>query len=305
MSKYSPEFIEQMQHLYSEDALCFYTPVSLPEQQAQNLFNQIDNLIAETTHASSQNVDIAQKLPISSIKIAVSYSDKTVKTVAIAVEDETHPHENTGDALVAQASSPVASNALPTQNTRNPLRQQQRTPVRHSSLGSKLSGFFFYFILISLVVLALLSTGKCDQPRSLVGVAIFTVLTRSMQSEIPQYSFIITRNVASESLKIGDDITYLLEDGRTITHRIVAVYSNYLGTGEIAFETQGVDNPAPDEEIVYGKNVVGKVIFHSLTIGKVIRFISMYWNLLIIPAVTVVVGLYIIMRIYGKRVKRQ
>jgi signal peptidase len=172
---------------------------------------------------------------------------------------------------------------------------------RRKSVAAKLSSVIFYTVIVSMLLLALVAGGRGDAPKSLLKFSIFTVLTRSMQSEIPQYSFIVTHETDPKTLEPGDDITYLLQDGRTITHRIIAAYDDYQSTGEVAFETQGIENPAPDAEIVYGRNVVGKVIFHNLIIGKGLRFVSLYWMYLLIPAVIIIVGLFIVMRMYGRR----
>jgi signal peptidase len=176
-----------------------------------------------------------------------------------------------------------------------------QTAKQHRSIIGIISNILFYIVIVIVIFAIILSRGSGEEPRSLFGYSIFTVLTSSMQSEIPQYSFIITHEVKPDTLKIGDDITYLMPDGRTITHRIIGIYINYQNSGEIGFETKGVSNSSADAEIVYGKNVVGKVIFHNLQIGKGIRYISLYWMYLMIPMLAVIIGLYIISRMYGRK----
>ena len=99
------------------------------------------------------------------------------------------------------------------------------------------------------------------------------VLTKSMQSEIPKDSMIITRVVDPNSLKIGDDVTYLKSDKVTVTHRIVGIYENHADSGMRGFQTKGVNNGSPDADIVMANNIVGKVVFHNLFLGNALNFI--------------------------------
>ena len=50
-----------------------------------------------------------------------------------------------------------------------------------------------------------------------------------------------------------------------------------MGSGQPAFTTQGVANNSPDSRPVPAQNVVGKVIFCSLFLGKVLTFLRQYW----------------------------
>lgn len=95
-------------------------------------------------------------------------------------------------------------------------------------------------VLIVLVVsVAFLKGGDSGAPKSLAGFSTFTVLTGSMQDEIPQGSLVITQQTDPRELKIGDDITYLSSPTTTVTHRIVGIIENYKDTGQRAFENAG------------------------------------------------------------------
>lgn len=103
------------------------------------------------------------------------------------------------------------------------------------------------------------------------------VLTGSMETEIPKGSLIVTHWTDPDKLEVGDDITYMINSTTTITHRIIEVKEDYADTGERAFVTQGVCNPNPDKEPVAAVNVVGKVIFHSYMLGRLLGFIQEHW----------------------------
>ncbi|MFQ9798525.1 MAG: signal peptidase I [Clostridia bacterium] len=116
----------------------------------------------------------------------------------------------------------------------------------------------FYLVLIAVVVGVLFISGKESGPKSFAGYSAFTVLSGSMESEIPKGSLVVTKQVDPSELQIGDDITYLSNPTTTITHRIVGITENYADTGQRAFTTQGVMNSAPDKQPVPAANVVGR-----------------------------------------------
>ena len=137
--------------------------------------------------------------------------------------------------------------------------------------------FLFYGTLMFGLITVFLFTSNqsvSQPPRSIFGYAPMTVLSRSMDSEIPKDSLIIAKTVNPDTISIGDDITFLKENNTTITHRVIGIYENYQGTGERGFQTQGVDNASPDTDIVIAKNVVGKVVFHNLLMGQSLLLIK-------------------------------
>lgn len=144
----------------------------------------------------------------------------------------------------------------------------------------------FYIVLIVMIFMVFLVRSNSEgQPTSFAGYSLFTVLTNSMESEIPQGSLVITKQVSPESLKIGDDITYMANQTTTVTHRIISIVEKYQDTGKRAFQTQGVMNDKPDKNLVPANNVVGKVIFHNKLLGEVAKFISNNWPFLIFSLV--------------------
>ncbi len=160
-----------------------------------------------------------------------------------------------------------------------------------------LSDLLFYVVLACFVLGVFLVRGAGDgAPVTFMGFSAMRVLTASMGEEIPQGSLIITRHLDPTELKVGDDITYLAGQDTTITHRIIEITEHYGDTGERAFVTQGVANPEPDSLYVLAANVVGKVIFHNLALGKALYFIREHWVWLLI-FLGLLLGLYESLRI--------
>lgn len=148
----------------------------------------------------------------------------------------------------------------------------------------------FYSILICIILGAfLIKSNSGGRPTSFAGYSMFTVLTGSMQSEIPKGSLVITKNVDPETLKIGDDITYMANSTTTITHRIITIVEKYQETGKRAFETQGIMNSKPDKNLVPASNVVGKVVFHSKFLGDMATFIGKNWLFIIFVFAVIVI----------------
>jgi len=92
-----------------------------------------------------------------------------------------------------------------------------------------------------------------------MGYSYFTVLTSSMKDEIPKGSFILVRQTDPRKLGVGDNITFMKDAKTSVTHKIINVYENHENSGGRGFQTKGVNNFEPDKDIVYAKNVVGKV----------------------------------------------
>jgi len=147
--------------------------------------------------------------------------------------------------------------------------EESSSVKKQSRLFSAVKGILFYLTL-ALVVLGtfLFSGSPTDPPQNIAGFSAMTVLTRSMQSVLPQHSLIVTHRVDPNTIQIGDDISFLMPNNMSITHRVVGIEENYQNTGMRGFKTQGVENVNPDTEIVLAQNVIGRVVFHNLMMGK-------------------------------------
>lgn len=154
----------------------------------------------------------------------------------------------------------------------------------------KLSGLFFYVALLLVATVVFIyssSNGKNGGVKNFYGFSYFTVLTGSMQREIPKGSIVVTQKIDPNLIKIGDDITYLLKSGDTITHRVIAIEEDFEMSGARGFQTQGLENPSPDASIVYALNVVGKVIWHMAGAGAALLLIQN--NIIIIAVMTLLI----------------
>ena len=175
-----------------------------------------------------------------------------------------------------------------------PKIQMAEPPPRKKRAGRGGGIFTGILLFVSALVFGLVVSffglgESTEPPRDIMGFSAMTVLTRSMQDEIPQDSLIITRRVENpHTILIGDVITYLTPHNTTITHQVVDIIPNYEGTGMPGFQTQGIMNSQPDPDIVPAMNVVGLVIFHNLFLGNVVIFIRSY---------AMFIGIFIVMTV--------
>jgi len=137
-----------------------------------------------------------------------------------------------------------------------------------------LAGAAFYIALVAIVVVALFVNGENRAPHNLFGYSLLSVLSGSMQNEIPKDSLIIVKHVDPSTLQVGDDITYMYSSKASITHQIIAINENYTADGQRGFQTKGTENSVPDQKIVAASNVVGKVVFSIPVVGGVFQFIG-------------------------------
>lgn len=152
------------------------------------------------------------------------------------------------------------------------------------------SDLIFYGILLMLVIATLaISMSGASAPKAFGGYSAFVVLTGSMEEVIPKGSLVVTKSVDADELQIGDDITYMVSETTTVTHRIVEIEEDYLNTGKRSFITQGVMNSEADRTPVAAVNVVGKVIWHNKTLGTIISYGQENWPLVIFLIVVLLV----------------
>ena len=136
-----------------------------------------------------------------------------------------------------------------------------------------ISDSLFYMAILMILFYAL-TTGTDGTPKVIMGYSYFTVLTSSMQDEIPKGSFILVKQTDPQSLQEGDNITYMRDRSTSVTHKIVEIHENYQNSGARGFRTKGVNNINQDREIVYESNVVGRVILTVPALGAAISYLG-------------------------------
>lgn len=262
------------------------------ELTAEDLLAEIDRILGkEKTPKESFEAD------------PPDYEERMKETDRVLSELHTQePEQKETSKPVMELSFPVQENESSAETNIAETEQEPDKPEQPKKHAGKWIGdiAFYLFLVVLVVSVAFLKGGDSGAPKSLAGFSMFTVLTGSMQDEIPQGSLVITQQTDPQELKIGDDITYLSSPTTTVTHRIVGIIENYKDTGQRAFETQGIMNTKPDEQPVPAGNVVGKVIFHSYALGRAFTVLSEHWLVFLILLVLTVALIKTLKIVFGR-----
>ena len=104
----------------------------------------------------------------------------------------------------------------------------------------------------------------------LLGYRVFNVISGSMEPEYSVGDLIYVKAVDVNSIAVGDDITFILnEDLVVATHRVVRI-----DTENKSFYTKGLANEIEDNDPVHFNNVIGVPQFKIPLLGYVSDYIQ-------------------------------
>lgn len=133
----------------------------------------------------------------------------------------------------------------------------------------KILNWITTIMVVMVVLLALLLVGV-----RLFGLQVYSVLSGSMEPEYPVGSLIYVKAVDYKELKVGDPITFLLDENTVATHRIIEVLVDEEDPNTIRYFTQGDANGIPDAKSVHYKNIIGTPVFTIPYMGYVSNYIQ-------------------------------
>lgn len=108
----------------------------------------------------------------------------------------------------------------------------------------------------------------------LMGIRPYAVLSGSMEPEYPVGSLLYVKKVDASELRVGDDITFMLDSDTAGTHRIVAIVPDEEDPSVLRFKTKGIANEYEDGGLVHSNNIIGKPIFSVPYLGYLSVFIQ-------------------------------
>jgi len=152
--------------------------------------------------------------------------------------------------------------------------RKSRSKREKFGILADISDILFYFAVFMIMLSVFTSGSENGAPKKVFGYTYFTVLSGSMQKEIPKGSFILVKETDPQDLKVGDNITFMRDRNTSVTHKIMDIFEDHQHSGARGFETMGVNNAAPDEDIVYEANVVGKVVLVLPAVGSLMARLS-------------------------------
>lgn len=151
-----------------------------------------------------------------------------------------------------------------------------------------LTGFLLIIILAVLFinsVILISSWINPDEVPGFFGWKPFITLSGSMETEIFAGDLAIVKEVAPETLNIGDVIAFRQGD-IVITHRIVEIHNE---NGEKEFVTKGDNNNTQDLLPVKSENVEGKYMFKIAKLGNVAMFVQTPLGTIVVIAIPILI----------------
>jgi signal peptidase len=161
--------------------------------------------------------------------------------------------------------------------------------------GAAARNALFYLALAALVLLALFYSGNDSSAKRFGPFAYNTVVSGSMRSVYPKGSLITSWAVKPgeplrAGLENGSDIVFVTAGERVVVHRVIEIVEDYEDSGQRGFRTQGVDNPSPDNWVIFEANIIGRVTWHVPYVGTAMAFVAQYvlWIIGLFAAICVI-----------------
>jgi len=180
---------------------------------------------------------------------------------------------NDADQLIWDVERDLNSVSYQPENTIELPKPEERRKKKRS-LAKQVSDIILCSLIGVILIAAVTFNFKSGNGFAFLGYSFFTMLTDSMQSEIQKGALVIITKTDTNSISIGEDITFIQNDSSTITHRVIHIIENYEDSGARGFRTQGLENPKPDSEIVCTEKIIGVVKFSIPGLGYILDSIS-------------------------------
>ena len=152
-------------------------------------------------------------------------------------------------------------------------------------------------ILASLAALLTVVMAKPGQAPDFFGYSLFRVMTGSMEPTISTDSLIVVKRTDPRELSVGDVITFYSRDpsllGEPNTHRIIRIEED---AGRMLIYTKGDANNIEDHYHTREEDVIGKVVFTSLKLGRFVKLISN--PLIFIPLIVIPLAIMLVRSIF-------
>lgn len=165
-------------------------------------------------------------------------------------------------------------------------------------------------ILASVFVLLSVVLTPAGQVPQVLGYSVFRVMTGSMEPEIRSDSLLVVKKIPPEDIAPGDVISFFSPDpmleGAVNTHRVVRVEKE---NGRIQFITKGDANVIEDTYPVDASALVGRAVFKSYGLGRVVSLLAnplVFGIIILLPLLIILLmNLYRAVRIAADIAKKE
>ncbi len=136
--------------------------------------------------------------------------------------------------------------------------------MKKGSLG-KIKDIISGILVAAIFIVAVALVGA-----RIIGYGVYTVVSGSMEPAYSVGDLIYVKKVAPAEIKVGDPITFVLNDDLVVaTHRVVEIDAENQH-----FYTKGDANESPDASPVHFKNLIGKPVFKIPFVGYISNWIK-------------------------------
>ncbi len=163
-------------------------------------------------------------------------------------------------------------------------------------------------IVAAVFVLLIVVMTKPGKTPNIAGYMALRVTTGSMAPTYEVDSLIVVKSVAPSSIQEGDVISFYSSDpalsGAVNTHRVVSIESD---GDNYRYVTKGDANNVVDRYDVDSRDLLGKVVWSSLFLGKLVRLVSN--PLIFVPIILVPLAIILIVNLvktvsYAKKIAK-
>ena len=131
------------------------------------------------------------------------------------------------------------------------------------------------------------------EPRSFLGYSVMRIASGSMAPTLPINTVIVTnRHVEPRDLSVGEVVTFLTENGTTLTHRIYAIYEDYQESGVRGFRLIGDASEFPDYNIYTANDFLGRYVASNYPIGRVLMFVHEHMWVAVVATILILTVLF-------------
>ncbi len=136
------------------------------------------------------------------------------------------------------------------------MKEKGRTKIIKRALAI---AWWTVIVLLALCIVKIVSAKVKGKVPKLFGYSILRIVSGSMETEIPEGSYILVKEVAAKDIETGDVICFYSTDpqifGMPNTHRVVETIEGEAG---IEFVTKGDANLLNDKTNAHERHLVGR-----------------------------------------------
>lgn len=149
-------------------------------------------------------------------------------------------------------------------------------------------------IAAAIVILCMVVLTEPGKPPEILGTTVLRVTTGSMEPTYPVDTLIVVKKTDPDQIQEGDVISFYSSDpaldGAINTHRVVSVQKD---ADQWIYTTRGDANNTVDSYKVKSTELIGKVIWHSISLGKLSRLTAnplVFIPLILLPLAVILIS---------------